>query len=279
MIQKRGSVLSGNLGWEALDRIWNVGPSSLDHAVLSTLITKPARAQEHILLSLAAIDLSNVKNLSAYLNCLVREHDGTRQVCLYFLAGLCTEEKCTWVHPVNTRGWNALRDNWNVTYKVMDYTVLNFLCKKNIDEQDEILVSLANLNLRGINNLSAYLSSMIQKHGNFQQSPGLMMGAKRNEGKRDNRPQAGRQGYAAPRAYPQPFEVPQPYVGPQYIAPQSQSPGLMPLPVVGAPGMLGTVPFYSPAFVPQQRFGALSVPHGVPIAVGNPGCMDRRKGH
>eukprot|EP00668_Euglena_longa_P040507 GGOE01053331.1.p1 GENE.GGOE01053331.1~~GGOE01053331.1.p1 ORF type:complete len:372 (-),score=19.53 GGOE01053331.1:119-1234(-) len=167
LLQRQGSGrMAGSLGWEALHSIWNVGPSNLDSAVLSCLNTKPLRSQEHILLSFAAIDLSNVKNLSAYLNCLVKEHDTTRQVCLYFLAGLCTEEKgCTWVHPVNTRGWDTLRDKWQITFKDLDYTVLNFLCKKTTEEQDNILASLAALDLRSIHNLSAYLSSMIQKHG------------------------------------------------------------------------------------------------------------------
>lgn len=61
--------------------------------------------------------------------------------------------------------WDALRDKWQITYKDLDYTVLNFLCKKTTEEQDNILASLAALDLRGIHNLSAYLSSMIQKHG------------------------------------------------------------------------------------------------------------------
>ena len=151
-------------GWEALRIIWNFGPENLDHAVLTCLNTKSPRQQEHILLSFAAIDLSYVHNLSAYLNCLIKEHDTTNQVCLYFLAGLCTCEDCWWVHPVNTRGWIALRDTWNITYKDLDYTVLNFLSKKTIREQDDILSSLADMDLRVIHNLPAYLSSMIQKY-------------------------------------------------------------------------------------------------------------------
>lgn len=157
----------GNAGWEALRLIWHIGPADLDNAVLSCLNAKTPKQQQHILLSFAAIDLSYVHNLSAYLNCLIKEHDSTNQVCLYFLAGLCTDERCCWVHPVNTRGWNLLRERWQITYKDLDYTVLNFLSKKTIPEQDNILSSLADMDLTIIHNLPAYLSSMIQKYDGF----------------------------------------------------------------------------------------------------------------
>ena len=183
-ILQEGRPTDKNYGWEALQQIWNVGPWNLDGAVLACLSTKEPIFQEHTLLSFASIDLSNVKNMSAYLNCLLKEHDTSPQVCLYFLAGLCENHNCPWVHPVNTRGWNALRDNWNVTYKEMDYTVLNFLSKKSVDEQDDILASLAAMDLRSINNLSAYLSSMIHKYDSFQSggssTPPHSKGGRRN---------------------------------------------------------------------------------------------------
>lgn len=223
------SRTSVNLGWEALQRMWNVGPSNLDTAVLSCLSNKPLRAQEHILLSFAAIDLSNVKNLSAYLNCLVKEHDTTRQVCLYFLAGLCSEEiGCTWVHPVNSKGWDTLRDTWQVTYQDLDYTVLNFLCKKSNEEQDHILLSLAAMDLRGINNLSAYLSSMIQKHGSFY-------------------PYAGGRRFESRRLqYGRHNGVLEAGVSPDQL--QNQDGGARHAPTPG-----GSSPFYSPAYMPPPQ--------------------------
>lgn len=159
-----GATLQTNVGWEALRTIWRLGPTDLDTAVLTCLGSKPLKQQQHILLSFAAIDLDHVKNLSAYLNCLIKEHESTNQVCLYFLADLCTDERCCWVHPINTAGWNLLRDKWSITYKDLDYTVLNFLSKKTVPEQDRILGSLADMDLKVIHNLPAYLSSMIQKY-------------------------------------------------------------------------------------------------------------------
>lgn len=55
----------------SLQRMWNVGPSNLDTAVLSCLSNKPLRAQEHILLSFAAIDLTRKlpRMLSARVQC------------------------------------------------------------------------------------------------------------------------------------------------------------------------------------------------------------------
>lgn len=250
LLQEHGPNRSSvNLGWEALQRIWNVGPPNLDHAVLSCLSAKPPRSQEHILLSFAAIDLSNVKNLSAYLNCLVKEHDTTRQVCLYFLAGLCTEDKaCTWVHPVNTKGWDSLRDSWQITYKDLDYTVLNFLCKKNTEEQDNILTSLAGMDLRGIHNLSAYLSSMIQKHGCYHHSSS--MAGRRPEGKRGH---GGRHGQGP--AYPCTMS---PVLSPELLPMQD-----MPIPEMMSP--VGSPPYYPP-YMPHHCMGPppLLPPYGAP---------------
>lgn len=56
-------------------------PPGADTAVLTCLGSKPLKQQQHILLSFAAIDLDHVKNLSAYLNCLIKEHESTNQVC------------------------------------------------------------------------------------------------------------------------------------------------------------------------------------------------------
>jgi hypothetical protein len=153
---------------------------------------------------------------------------------------------------VNKRGWNALRDNWQVTYRDLDYTVLNFLCKKTIAEQDEILVALASLDLRGIHNLSAYLSSMIQKHGNIHQVQGGMnLPLKRNEGKRDQRPQGSPQVYVA------------------------QPPVLPPVPATRAPGIIGTLPLpFYPVYVPQQ---CLPAQFTMPCTVGNFGNMHTNK--
>eukprot|EP00667_Euglena_gracilis_P010543 EG_transcript_10741 len=242
LLQQGSRRVSGNLGWEALRGIWKLGPNNLDSAVLSCLSMKPLRSQEHILLSFAAIDLSNVKNLSAYLNCLVKEHDTTRQVCLYFLAGLCTEEKgCTWVHPVNTRGWDALRDKWQITYKDLDYTVLNFLCKKTTEEQDNILASLAALDLRGIHNLSAYLSSMIQKHGG-NHSPSSRKGDVR-------RTYTGRHGHV--------YRALSPDLSPELV-PQ-QEPTLNPEVAMGI-----SPPYFSLPYMHHPCIGAHMVPYGAP---------------
>ena len=67
-------------GWYALHRVWGLTCTDLDDAVLSCLAKKQPYQQEQILLSFASIDLSNVCNLSAYLNSLINDHDHTNQV-------------------------------------------------------------------------------------------------------------------------------------------------------------------------------------------------------
>ena len=81
------------MGWLALREIWNIAPDMFDEAVLSYLHSKSPSQQEQILLSFAAIDLSTVNKLSAYLNCLIKEHETANQVCLPFLAGLCINQR------------------------------------------------------------------------------------------------------------------------------------------------------------------------------------------
>eukprot|EP00997_Jenningsia_sp_PLL12_P006479 NODE_3028_length_827_cov_65.272494_g2515_i0.p1 GENE.NODE_3028_length_827_cov_65.272494_g2515_i0~~NODE_3028_length_827_cov_65.272494_g2515_i0.p1 ORF type:complete len:189 (-),score=44.92 NODE_3028_length_827_cov_65.272494_g2515_i0:261-779(-) len=137
---------------------------------------------EHILLSFAAIDLSYVVNLSAYINCLIKEHDTTTQICLYFLAGMCPRgNQCPYVHPCNGPGWDLLEQRWGITFRDFDFTVLNYLSKKPTTHQDAILTDLADANLRSVKNLSAYLSSVIQK----AEQPRSHKGRRRHEGQRN----------------------------------------------------------------------------------------------
>eukprot|EP00667_Euglena_gracilis_P004571 EG_transcript_4595 len=150
-------------GWEALDKVWGIQKEDLDDAVLMYLSTKTPRQQEHILLTFAANNLTNVVNLSAYLNCVIKEQEATSQVCIHFYAGVCGVEACEYVHPINTRGWDLLEQAWGITYQDFDYAVLNYLSKKPMAQQDSILLTFAGMNLKTVNNLSAYLSSVVQK--------------------------------------------------------------------------------------------------------------------
>eukprot|EP00668_Euglena_longa_P005717 GGOE01006748.1.p1 GENE.GGOE01006748.1~~GGOE01006748.1.p1 ORF type:complete len:491 (-),score=85.80 GGOE01006748.1:658-2103(-) len=162
----RNNILSRkaiSAGWEALEKVWDIRKEDLDDAVLMYLGTKTPRQQEHILLTFAANNLTNVINLSAYLNCVIKEHEATSQVCIHFYAGVCTSHQCEYVHPIGTRGWDFLEQVWGITYKDFDYAVLNYLSKKPMAQQDSILLTFAGMNLKTVNNLSAYLSSVVQK--------------------------------------------------------------------------------------------------------------------
>jgi hypothetical protein len=190
-------------GWVALQSIWSVSRSSLDSAVLGCLSRLHPRQQEHILLSFSSIDLSRVKNLSAYLNRLIKEHETTPQVCLYFLAGNCEGSlddgcECPFVHPINTSGWHALWTSWEITHNDFDYTVLNFLCKLRPEVQDYLLSELAAMDIRSINNLSAFLSAMIQKAAASDPSTPMPLGMSPSMTKR--RPKE-----RTPRREPVPF--------------------------------------------------------------------------
>eukprot|EP00906_Rhabdomonas_costata_P023149 RCo033327 len=76
-------------GWAALREIWNIVPSDMDAAVLAELALKPALAQDELLLGFAAVDLSEIRNLSAYLTSVMKEHEAYPHVCLRSLVGLC----------------------------------------------------------------------------------------------------------------------------------------------------------------------------------------------
>jgi len=154
-------------GWEALWQVWGIGWESFDEAVLQYLQSKTAQQQEQIILKFASTELSTVQNLSAYLNSLIREHDQTPQVCIYFLAGCCAKPECSYVHPCGTEGWDTLEERWGITFKQLDYNVLNYLAKKPLHQQDTILLSFASMDLTKVKNLSAYLSTVVLK---FEQS-------------------------------------------------------------------------------------------------------------
>lgn len=165
VLQAHAARSTGYIGWTALRELWGILPSNLDEAVLTYLARKAPAEQEQILLSFAAIDLGSIQNLSAYLNCLIKEHETTSQVCLHFLAGLCPHgEHCRYIHPVNTAGWDLLYARWEMSYQDFDYAVLNYLSKKPVTQQDEILTLFAEMNLKAVQNRSAYLSSMIERY-------------------------------------------------------------------------------------------------------------------
>jgi hypothetical protein len=154
-----------NLGWKALQQVWNIIPADLDSAALSYLHTKPHYLQQHILLALCAADLARVKKLSAFMSCVVHKLERPFVVCLGFLAGCCDDaNQCPFLHPAVTTGWRNLWEKWRVGWQDFDYLVLNSLFQKHTQEQEDILEYLANMKLKNINNLSAVLSTVIQQH-------------------------------------------------------------------------------------------------------------------
>jgi hypothetical protein len=153
-----------DLGWKSLQQIWNIIPANLDSAALSYLHMKPHYLQQHILLTLCTTNLGNVKNLSAFMSCVVHKLETPFPVCLGFLAGCCEDAHCNFLHPVVTTGWKNLWERWQVGWQDFDYLVLNSLFQKTTPEQEDILEHLANMKLKNINNLSALLSSVIQQH-------------------------------------------------------------------------------------------------------------------
>jgi len=150
-------------GWEALRHVCGFHRSDLDGAVLWALGAKKPFEQEQIMLTFAALGLAAIKNPSGYLISIMTEHDSTRPVCMRFLCGLCGHPACRYLHPVDTPGWQDLKERWGLTYKDFDYAVLNYLAKKSQEEQDTILADFARMDLTVVYNHSAYLSSLIHK--------------------------------------------------------------------------------------------------------------------
>eukprot|EP00667_Euglena_gracilis_P002279 EG_transcript_2279 len=161
-------TVSGAVGWEALQQLWNISPTHFDSAVLSYLHMKPQYLQQHILLTFATTNLTHVKNLSAFLSCVIQKLETPSPLCLFFLADCCHTEGCKFLHPDATAGWQVLWKNWQVGLQDFDYLVLNSLFQKPLPMQEDILGHLSNMKLKNINNLSALLSSVIQQHEKTQ---------------------------------------------------------------------------------------------------------------
>lgn len=153
-----------DFGWKVLQQQWNVNPDNVDTGALSYLRSKPSHLQQHVLLVLATTKLGNVKNLSAFLTTLILEMETAPPVCLGFLAGCCSEPgECLFSHPEFTNGWKVLWRRWKVSWQDFDYLVLNSLFQRTCAEQEEILKHLATMKLTEVHNLSALLSSVIER--------------------------------------------------------------------------------------------------------------------
>eukprot|EP00667_Euglena_gracilis_P032424 EG_transcript_49748 len=62
---------SSQFGWEVLNKLWGIQPSSFDHPVLLKLAAQSTHMQQHLLLMVATMDVRKVKNPSALLNTLI----------------------------------------------------------------------------------------------------------------------------------------------------------------------------------------------------------------
>lgn len=62
-------------------RFWGIHAEHIDPAVLAKLAEREPRRQEQILLTLAAIGLASVQNVSAYLSSLIKDHEVNSQAC------------------------------------------------------------------------------------------------------------------------------------------------------------------------------------------------------
>eukprot|EP00668_Euglena_longa_P041721 GGOE01054943.1.p1 GENE.GGOE01054943.1~~GGOE01054943.1.p1 ORF type:complete len:594 (+),score=101.98 GGOE01054943.1:26-1807(+) len=150
-------------GWEAVRLLLGVRPELLDADVLNALHRMPPNQREQILLSLAAIGFHGSSDPSHCLRCIMQDHTTVAQVCLYFLVDQCLNPDCPFVHPHRTPGWDLLAEKWSKSFRDFDYPVLSYLAKKAPEQQEAILLQLAEGPLDSVQNLSAYLSVLIFK--------------------------------------------------------------------------------------------------------------------
>eukprot|EP00668_Euglena_longa_P009351 GGOE01011284.1.p1 GENE.GGOE01011284.1~~GGOE01011284.1.p1 ORF type:complete len:522 (-),score=70.57 GGOE01011284.1:1534-3069(-) len=158
-----GWASSSHFGWDVLHKLWDIQPDSFDHAALTKLATQPIHAQQHVLLTVATMDVRKVKNLSALMNTLISEFYITKPVCFAFLAGHCREAGCVFFHPVKAPGWMTVEHKWQLSWLDFDYSVMNVLLQKPLAMQDKILWRFSLMRLRSIHNLSALLYSVISQ--------------------------------------------------------------------------------------------------------------------
>eukprot|EP00668_Euglena_longa_P017307 GGOE01021690.1.p1 GENE.GGOE01021690.1~~GGOE01021690.1.p1 ORF type:complete len:355 (-),score=83.68 GGOE01021690.1:1160-2182(-) len=153
-----------DLGWRALKELWGITPSHFDATILSFLQRKSPAVQQHLLLAFCTTNLTNVKNLSAFLSFTLHQLREGPPVCLFYLAGCCPNcGSCEFQHPGPTPGWMTLYKRWSVTLQDFDYLVLNAVFQHSPAEQDLIMYRLARMKLKSIKNLSALLFSLIQQ--------------------------------------------------------------------------------------------------------------------
>lgn len=150
------------VGWDVLGEAWGINPGDLDKRVCETIKELTVVQMNNSLLDLAASNLEEIRNLSAYLSCIIQEHKRSDHVCVLFLIGLCeSSRQCGAVHPADTPGWNALLTRWNVSYREIDFAAITSICKHTFEVREGILHHFAGLNIGAIPNISSSLSKLI----------------------------------------------------------------------------------------------------------------------
>eukprot|EP00667_Euglena_gracilis_P004233 EG_transcript_4250 len=129
------------IGWDALHRLWGLSPAHFAPAALSALGSRSALDQEHILLSMAAMDLRRAPDHSRLLTAAMN-NTTPRPVCWRHLAGLCQNlTACCFQHPMFVPAWDQLCQH-GVTYAHIEYAVLNFLLLQAPAVQQRVLTEL-----------------------------------------------------------------------------------------------------------------------------------------
>eukprot|EP00668_Euglena_longa_P042969 GGOE01056899.1.p1 GENE.GGOE01056899.1~~GGOE01056899.1.p1 ORF type:complete len:508 (-),score=73.33 GGOE01056899.1:171-1667(-) len=167
-----GWASSSQFGWDVLRKLWDIEPASFDSAALKQLAAQPIHVQQHVLLTVATMDVQKVKNLSALMHTLTSENNAGKPVCLAYLAGLCYKgNECAFCHPIQALGWKTLECKWQVSWLDFDYSVMNVLLRKPLAMQDKILMRFSSMRLWSIHNLSAMLYSIITQFEKEEKQP------------------------------------------------------------------------------------------------------------
>eukprot|EP00667_Euglena_gracilis_P018863 EG_transcript_20112 len=154
-----------SLGWDVLHRLWGLTAAAFDATALARLGLQPPFVQHHVLLMLSTTAVAAVRNLSAFLSCLVQSVSERVPVCLGFIAGCCHKDRgCPFAHPARVPAWDLLQERWQVGWPDFNYLVLNALLLRPEAQQAEILHSLVRMKLKRVRNPSALLASVIGHH-------------------------------------------------------------------------------------------------------------------
>eukprot|EP00668_Euglena_longa_P026601 GGOE01033298.1.p1 GENE.GGOE01033298.1~~GGOE01033298.1.p1 ORF type:complete len:532 (+),score=109.05 GGOE01033298.1:227-1597(+) len=147
------------VGWEVLRSLWGIGKFHFTVSALEELHKQTLPVQEHILFSIAAMDLHQPHDLTGLLEAALAHCQ--RPLCWRYLAALCPESTCHFHHPPFLPAWDRLLSQ-GISHVNIEYAVLNVFFMLPSEKQEQILNQLTRCPSLAAHTISGLMLQMVE---------------------------------------------------------------------------------------------------------------------